>query len=172
MHTNPTPVSSLFLNSRPASVPLNHLFASPSSSQKIGRSTSRGRLWTYPQYLPPRPSLISCKRIRARVGTVKFVVAFDAQSLPPTSGINSSIGSLREVVRDDRIEVLGTLKTVISTHTASTRLNGDIRSSSNSTSLVALTPHPWSDSYISIPSCTKAPLLFSHSNKRCLDGSG
>jgi hypothetical protein len=112
--TRPMPDSFLLLNSRSASVPLNHLLPSPSSSQNIGKPpTDLGRLWTYPQYLPSSPSLISWSRIRAKVGTVKFVVAVFAQ-LPLGIGSINSRGRGREVFLADRIAVFGTLRTFIS----------------------------------------------------------
>ena len=110
----PIPDSFLLLNSRSASVPLNHLLPSPSSSQNTGNPpTDLGRLCTYPQYLPSSPKRISWSKIKARVGTVKFVVAVFAQ-LPLGIGSINSRGSLTEVVLAERIDVLGTLSTVIS----------------------------------------------------------
>jgi hypothetical protein len=113
--TRPMSDSFLLFNSRSASVPLNHLLPFPSTSQKIGNPpTDLGRLCTYPQYLPASPKRISWSRIRARVGTVKFVVAVFAQLSLGIGSINSR-GSEREVVLAESIAVFGTLRTSIST---------------------------------------------------------
>jgi hypothetical protein len=112
--TKPIPFFCLFCSSRSAPVPFNHLLSSPSSSHNIGNPpTSLGKLCTYPQYLPSSPSRISWSSIRARVGTVRFVVAVFAQS-PLAVGSIRSFGSFSDVVRADRMAVLGTLSTIIS----------------------------------------------------------
>jgi hypothetical protein len=71
-----------------------------------------GKDCTYPQNLPVSPRRISCSSTRARVGTVRFVVAVFAHSLSDDGvGETRSIGRGREVVRAERIEVLGILNT-------------------------------------------------------------